>query len=224
MCTVHLMEVVCGQTDKVYQSFKASLQHDLKNLRVTYSIALTKWITVTVSGPDEKQAAARLVQKYDRLHDVRPGVIVRARLANIHNDGLSLDSACKAVFVPHHRLKPLGRGTVSQVASRFGLIQCLPLEVKLVGEFEVEFTKKQIDTFWRWKKGPDRINVNNASRAQIKAALKQTGHARDIYAIEKLGILEHSIVCKRGTDAPGLVPIIGPMLKSELGCVRGTLC
>jgi hypothetical protein len=221
MRMVHLMEVVCGQTDKVYRSFEALLQHDLKNLRVTYSIALAKWITVSVSGPDEKQAVARLVQKYDRLRDVRPGVIFRARLAKIHNDGLSLDAASKTVFVPHHRLKPLGRGTVLQVASRFGLIQCLPLEVKLVAEFEAEFTKKQIDTFWRWKKGPDRINVNHASRAQIKAVLKQTGHTRDIYAVERLGILEHSIVCKRGTDAPGLVPIIGPMLESELGCVRG---
>ncbi|HYB59585.1 MAG TPA: DUF2110 family protein [Candidatus Acidoferrales bacterium] len=223
MCTVHLMEVVCGQTNKMYRSFEALLQNDFRDLRVTYSIALTKWITVTVSGPDEKEAAARLVRKYDRLHDVRPGVIVRARLADIHNEGLSLHAARKTVLVPHHRLKPLGRGTVRQVASRFGLIRCLPLEVKLVGEFDAEFTKKQIDTFWRWKKGPDRINVNNASRAQIKSVLKHTGHARDIYAIEKLGILEHSIVCKKGTDAPGLVPIIGPMLESELGCVRGAL-
>jgi hypothetical protein len=51
--------------------------------------------------------------------------------------------------------------------------------------------------------------------------LKRSGHIRDIYAIERLGILEHSIVCKHGTDAPGLIPIIGPLLESELGCVRG---
>lgn len=223
MRTVHLMEVVCGQTDKVRRSFEAMVQNDLKNLRVTYSIALTKWISVTIAGPDEKRAAARLVQKYDRLHDVQPGEIVRAKLAKIRVDEVSLDAGYKTVSVPHHRLKPLGRGTTLQVASRFGLIQCLPLEVKLVGELDAEFTKKQIDIFWRWKKGPDRINVNHASRAQIHAALKQSGHARDIYAVERLGILEHSIVCKRGTDAPGLVPIIGPLLESELGCVRGAL-
>jgi hypothetical protein len=28
----------------------------------------------------------------------------------------------------------------------------LPLEVKIVGEFDAELTKKQIDTFWQWKK------------------------------------------------------------------------
>ena len=221
MRTLHLMQLVCGQVNKVGPSFAAMLYNDLNKLRVTYSFELTKWISVTVSGPDEELATDLLTKKYGKLHDVQRGDIVRAWLAEIKDKDLALEIGRKRVLVPQSKLKQLGRGTARQVAVRFGLIRCLPLEVRLVEENDAELTKNQIDTLWRWKRGTDRINVNNATRAQIHAVLKRSGHARDIYAIERLGILEHSIVCKHGTDAPGLIPIIGPFLESELGCIRG---
>jgi hypothetical protein len=217
------MQLVCGQAHKVGPSFEATLHNDLGGLQVTYSIELAKWISVTVSGPDEGLACDLLMKKYGKLYDVRLGDIVRAWIAAINDMCLVLDAGGKRVLVHQNKLKQLGRGTALQVASRFGLIRCLPLEVRLVDENEAELTKNQIDTLWRWKKGTDRINVNNATRAQIHAVLKRSGHARDVYAIERLGILEHSIVCKHGTDAPGLVPIIGPFLESELGCIRGEM-
>jgi len=221
MRTLHLMQLVCGQADKVNSSFVAMLHNDLRGLRIAYSLELTKWISVTISGPDEELAADLLTKRYGKLRDVQRGNIVYARLVAVNDGGFTLDAGGKRVLVHHSKLQPLGRGTALQIASRFGLIRCLPLEIRLVDESDAELTKNQIDTLWRWKKGTDRINVNNATRAQIHAVLKRTGHARDVYAIERLGILEHSIVCKHGTDAPGLVPIIGPFLESELGCVRG---
>ncbi|MGZ4864586.1 MAG: DUF2110 family protein [Halobacteriota archaeon] len=221
MSTLYLMQLVCGQANKVGLSFAGMLHNDLDKLRVTYSFELTKWISVTISGPDEGLAANLLTKKYGTLHDVQRGDIVRAWLVEINDTGLVLDAGGKRVLVPQSKLKQLGRGTTLQVASRFGLIRCLPLEVHLVEENDAELTKNQIDTFWKWKRGTDRVNVNNATRAQIHAVLKRSGHIRDIYAIERLGILEHSIVCKHGTDAPGLIPIIGPLLESQLGCVRG---
>jgi hypothetical protein len=223
MIMLHLLQLVCGQANKVGPSFGAMLYNDLKGLRVTYSFKLARWISITISGPDEELAADLLTKKYGTLHEVQRGEIIRASLAAVDDTGLTLDAGGKRVLVHHSKLKQLGRGTALQVASRFGFVRCLPLEVRLVKENDAELTKNQIDTLWRWKKGTDRINVNNATRAQIHAVLQRSGHARDVYAIERLGILEHSIVCKHGTDAPGLIPIIGPYLESELGCIRGDI-
>ena len=83
MRTLHLMQLVCGQTNKVGPSFGAMLYNDLGGLHVAYSLEFSKWISVTVSGPDEELAADLLTRKYGKLHDVRQGEIVRAWLSAI---------------------------------------------------------------------------------------------------------------------------------------------
>lgn len=221
MRTLRLMQPVCTQANKVGPSVQAMLQNDLSGLCVVYSLELAKWISVTLSGPDEEVGEKLLAKKYGMLCDFKQGDKIRACIAVIKETGFLFDAGTKSVLVHENKLRSLGRGTPLQIASRYGLIRHLPLEVILVKENEAELTKNQVDTLWRWKKGTDRINVNNATRAQIHSVLKRTGHARDIYAIERLGILEHSIVCKRGTDAPGLIAAIGPYLESELGCIIG---
>ena len=76
--------------------------------------------------------------------------------------------------------------------------------------------------WWMWKKAStDRVTVNGATRSEIKYAIKKTGHSRDIYGIERLGLLEHAIVCRENTDGPGIVASIGPRLQSEIGVVIG---
>ncbi|MFB6177500.1 MAG: DUF2110 family protein, partial [Halobaculum sp.] len=47
----------------------------------------------------------------------------------------------------------------------------------------------------------------------------RAGHARDILTVERLGLLEQSVVCKGGTDPPGLLSAVGQYLPAELKCV-----
>jgi hypothetical protein len=145
MRTIHLMQLVCGNAGKAARSFDAMLRNDLNELRVIYSLTLTSWISVTITGSQEQVAGDLLVKQYGELRDPQPGDIARAWLAGINDNGIALDTGCKRVLVPFVRLEPFGRGTVEQIASRFGLIHCLPLQVRLVGEFDAEFTKNQID-------------------------------------------------------------------------------
>jgi hypothetical protein len=63
------------------------------------------------------------------------------------------------------------------------------------------------------------VNVNSATRAEVRATVNRAGHARDIVTVERLGLLEQSIVCKPETDPPGLLASIGEYLPSELLCV-----
>jgi hypothetical protein len=63
------------------------------------------------------------------------------------------------------------------------------------------------------------VNVNSATRGEVRATVNRAGHARDIVTVERLGLLEQSIVCAEGTDPPGLLSAIGAYLPAELRCV-----
>jgi hypothetical protein len=63
------------------------------------------------------------------------------------------------------------------------------------------------------------VNVNSASRAEVRATVNRAGHAHDIVTVERLGLLEQSIVCREETDPPGLLASIGEYLPAELLCV-----
>jgi len=223
MQTVTLMERVYADTKKAHKAFQATLKDRLKFIDVNIIVDSHKWMEVTLSGRDEEFAVNYLVSIYGTPHKLNFGDIVTGRITKIDEHYIEVDAGLEFVFARKENLKHLGIGTPKQIASRFGFIEQLPVEVKVIGIKKVEFTKNQIDTFWKWKKGTDRVTVNGATRAQIRSVLTKTGHVRDINRIEKLGTLEHSIVCKKGTDAPGIISDIGPYLKSDLGCIRGSL-
>ncbi|HET7324598.1 MAG TPA: DUF2110 family protein, partial [Halococcus sp.] len=68
-------------------------------------------------------------------------------------------------------------------------------------------------------RGSGRVNVNSATRGEVRATVNRAGHAGDIVTVERLGLLEQSIVCADGTDPPGLLSSIGGYLPAELLCV-----
>jgi hypothetical protein len=223
MRTVTLMERAYGDVEKAHKAFHAALKDRLKFLDVNIIVDSHKWMDVTLAGRDEEFAANYLVRTFGTPHKLNVGDIVTGRIIKIHENCIEVDVGLEFVFVLKDNLRHLGIGAPKQIASRFGFVEQLPVEVKVIGTKKAEFTKKQIDAFWKWKKGTDRVTVNGATRAQIRSALKKTGHVRDINRIEKLGTLEHSIVCKKGTDAPGIISDIGPYLNSDLGCIRGSM-
>jgi hypothetical protein len=60
------------------------------------------------------------------------------------------------------------------------------------------------------------VNVNSATRAAVRATVNRAGHARDVVTVERLGLLEQSVVCAPETDPPGLLASIGEHLPAEL--------
>ncbi len=79
-----------------------------------------------------------------------------------------------------------------------------------------ELADVERDRLYEWRRGPGRVNVNSATRSEVRATVNRAGHAHDIVTVERLGVLEQSIVCREGTDPPGLIAAIGEYLPSEL--------
>ena len=56
------------------------------------------------------------------------------------------------------------------------------------------------------------------TRNAIKNALISSNHTEDIDEIERIGLLEYRLICKRGTRAEGLIPEIGYLLgRAKIG-------
>jgi hypothetical protein len=53
----------------------------------------------------------------------------------------------------------------------------------------------------------------------VRATVNRAGHPDDIVTVERLGLLEQSIVCKDETDPPGLLASVGEYLPAEMLCV-----
>ena len=105
----------------------------------------------------------------------------------------------------------------------YGLYPNLPLEVKVhkldveSELIEVQLSERQIILFDSWiRQMLERLLILGVTREEIEYAIKSLRLSRDVYAIESLGLLEHAVICKLGTEAKGLIPKLGPELQNAI--------
>ncbi|MHC1754658.1 MAG: DUF2110 family protein [Methanosarcina sp.] len=224
---VTLQHIYGKNRERMAELLKNLVENELKDLEVKVEVSITpeNWTEFSLEGEDEEVSENLLTSRYGTpVEKAEPGKVYMGFLQAFPEDAFIVNIGIP-VRVEAEELKALGNGKPKQLASRFGLIPHLPVEIEV---FEVNkktkarFTKRQLDLWWGWKKAStDRVIVNAATRSEIKSAIKRTGHGRDIYEIERLGLLEHAVVCREKTDGPGIVAAIGPRLKSEMGVVIG---
>ena len=229
MKKIVILQPIYGNRERAINSLKALVENELKELEVKFEISVTpdQWAEISLEGEDEEVSGNFLLSKYGTPADrAEAGKAYRGFILAAEDDALLVNIGIP-VRIEAGELKALGSGKAKQLAARFGLIPYLPAEIEIIESKgdrpKARFSKKQLDLWWEWKKAAtDRVTVNAATRSEIKSAIKKTGHGRDIYEIERLGLLEHAIVCREKTDGPGIVAAIGPYLKSEIGVVIGS--
>jgi hypothetical protein len=193
------------------------------------------WMQVTLSGEDEEVAKNLLTRDFGfcptDLKNVEVGSTLKGfvtRLAE-SKDRLLVDIGVfqpKTVFAAvspsnlQTRLADDKKLPLNRIAEVWGLCENLPLTVKVAsqevkdGTFEAELAPEQVARFMRWRDSLlDRLLVLGASAEQVKLTVQQTGLERDVIDIETLGMFEHALVCKLGTDAAGLIGRIGSRLR-----------
>jgi hypothetical protein len=68
----------------------------------------------------------------------------------------------------------------------------------------------------------DRLIILGASKEKIESVLERTRLNRDVIDIETMGMFEHALTCKLGTNAAGLVSIVGRYLRNSVFAVFST--
>lgn len=195
------------------------------------------WIQVEVNGEDEAVALQLLSNEFGlapkevasvEKFSVLCGRIVDSRRAT---SGLFVDVGVfepKGVYayIPLKSLQAQladGQGfPLQRLVQLFCFLDYVPLYVKALdvesnagnGAFLAELSERQLAIFNDWLGSMlDRLVILGATRREVKRAVDTSRHFRDVVKVESLGWLEHVLVCKLGTDAVGLIPAIGRMLR-----------
>jgi Uncharacterized protein conserved in archaea len=212
--------------DRALDSLRSQVDNAIGELDVEWSLGVRddEFPSVTVSGPDATAARNALAETWGELTPHRePGETYIGTLANWDDDGFSLDVGFGERVRLDGETLGLGPGDPGQVRQRFGLVQHLPLRYTLTGGGDAALTaalaETEQDRLYEWTRGTGRLNVNSATRAEVRATVNRAGHAQDIVTVERLGLLEQSVICKEGTDPPGLLSAVGEYLPAELLCV-----
>ncbi len=217
--------------DRAMDGLRSMVADLVGGLDVEYTVGLRHddRPSVTVEGVDADAARAALREEFGAVYPdgPRPGEPAVATLESWDDHGFTL-SAGRTVRVPADRID-LGPGSPAQVRERFGLVQHLPMRVVVDEDAEGpdgpedplvgDLAEAERDRLYEWTRGPGRVNVNSATRSEVRATVNRAGHADDVVTIERLGLLEQSIVCREGTDPPGLLASVGEYLPAEMLCV-----
>jgi hypothetical protein len=222
--------------------FNASLEAALSTLKgqLTATVRVegfTKggWARLEVEGPD-LEVFGELISKelglaQSELSDVDHNGTYPAIINGISGGTLEVDIGAEKPRDLKVRVKPstlqaqLADGKplpASEILEHYCLFPQAKTSVRITkldrdeGVAEGWLGDPQLDLFSDWvRTGLDRIQVYSCSRRTIESAIARARLERDIIALESMTLTVHSVLCKLGTDAIGLIPKLGALLKKK---------
>jgi hypothetical protein len=215
------------------------LKSKFEGLRITTNVVGTTpsgWIRLTISGDDEKVALHYLNDQIG----VCPTSLEHVERSFVTKGYLALENQSKydlyvdiGVFFPDiiHARIPLQRLQAQLVDGRkmalqklcalFGFREGLWLFIKIINinsderHVEAELSEKQLIQYRSWLNSLlDRLIIMGSTQREIEWAIRKAGLDRDVLGIQPFAFFEHSVACKLGTDAAGLIPKIGKILRN----------
>ena len=204
--------------ERALDGLRSLVDNAIGDLAVEYEVGVRHddFPSVTVDGEDGVAAQNVLREEWGAITpEFERGEIYTGTLESWDESGFVLDAG-EDVRVPAEEIG-LGPGSPEQVRTRYGLVQHLSLRF-VYGE-PSRLADDERDRLYDWTRGAGRVNANSATRGEVRATVNRAGHAGDIVTVERLGLLEQSVICREGTDPPGLLASIGTHLPAELLCV-----
>ncbi len=224
-----------------FVKMQKKLGHLLGGLEVEWKLSAVEkqWLKVKLEGEDEEVAGALIKKEMGqipvRLSEVKEGDILRGRLIDVGKVGYGvyvdvgvLSPKPKDALIPLYWLKREFKDEpVRVLIGEMGWVDGLPVEVLITRvefgakEIEAVFSESQLRKFRNWLDDRhDKLLIAGTISERVEEALMKTGHGRDVRRLEELGLMETLVVLKKGTNAPGIIKEIGPLIK---GAVIGAI-
>lgn len=237
MTTLTLL--VKASSSKQIEQIEEFLTSEFEELDVeltVHSNTINRWVQIEVSGEDEGIATSFIKQKIG----VAPTNLACIEKDSVHKGFISKVDLTKqalkvdiGVFQPKNiqatiplpkltqQLAAPKDSSLKKICETFGLVEELPLTVKINtigeqdgGELEAELAESEVVKFGLWRESLlDRLIVLRVVREDVDWVLERARLGRDVVDVEALGLFEHVLTCKLGTDAAGLIPRVGRFLR-----------
>jgi hypothetical protein len=227
-----------GQIKQVDDLLKTEFEYLDVEVKVLTNTA-NRWVQVSLSGGDEAIAASYIHKKIGtcptNLENAKKCSSLKGFISklDLNKQELVVDIGIfepKTVLatVSLARLQTqLAGGRVldlKKIADIYALAERLPLTVKPIStiadeteELQAELSVEQVEVLHTWQRSLlDRLIVLGASEGLIEQVLERTRLNRDVIGVDALGLFEHALTCKLGTDAAGLVGIVGRYLRNSV--------
>ena len=196
---------------------------------------------ILISGSEEVFILNILKKKIGAIYefeDVKTNDVLKGVLLDVGKVGFGIFVDCAIVnpkvdvLLNLHDLRTqLCNGknvSLKEIIKAYDFINRFPVYVKVV---TIDKEKQQIQgvldqkTLNFYKKltseNLEAVFVTGETKGQFKKALVKTGHFRDIVSIERFGFLEHIVILRESTTAPGIIADIGRFLKNcKLNAIR----
>ena len=237
MTTLTLLTKI--NNDNQLKQIEKALRLAFEGLEVEAKILGTvadRWVQIALAGEDEGVATNYVIKEIGlcptNFGNVKKLSTLNGYITNLEKNGEEL-SVDVGVFQPKiaHATIPLrhlqaqlvdGRKfALGKIAELFGFCEDLPVNVKVTrlneeeSRIEAELSSRQVRKYTVWRESLlDRLVVLGSSLHEIRMTMEHAKLDRDVIDVEPLGMLEHALTCKLGTDAAGLIPKIGRKLKN----------
>jgi len=222
------------------RNFNQRLEKALDELKTELNATITldgftsnRWARIGISGEDSEILAELIANEYGLAHtDLReieaPGVyesiISRSNAQGLEFDvGIEKPGHVNCSVPASHLIAQLADGKNTQcreIIENYCLFPGVRLSVRVTrktdNEIEAWLSDSQIERLSGWiTSGLDRIEVFDCYKQEAEAAILKANLSRDIISADRITLTVQSIMCKLGTDAIGLIPKLGSVLKRQ---------
>jgi hypothetical protein len=227
-----------GQAKQIDELLKIQFE----NLDVEVQVltnAANRWVQVSLSGEDEAVATSYINREIGtcptNLENAKNYPVLRGYVSKVdlNKQELVVDVgifepkvvlATVPLAILQAQLEEGKKADLKKIAETYALAERSPLSVKSVSpitedieELQAELSAQQVEKLHGWQLSLlDRLIILGASREIIDSVLERTRLTRDVIDIETLGMFEHALTCKLGTDAAGLFSIMGRYLRNSV--------
>jgi len=226
-----------GQLKKIDDLLKSEFENLDLEVKVLGD-TVNRWVQVSLSGEDEVIATSYINKEIGtcpiNIKNIDKFSVLKGYISKVDTDNEEL-KVDVGIFEPKiiQATVPLaylqaqladGRKVdLEQISEVYGFHANLPLSIKAVSLnreedklLQAELSTVQIEKIRLWQRSLlDRLIVLGSPIGEIEKVLERTRLNRDVIGMEALGLFEHALTCKLGTDAAGLIPKIGRYMKNS---------